>query len=82
METLTERQEARVKSTAENLHREIVPRLKSSGNGQLLKDRLKEELYRHEMLFSYERDSPVRLIVVAILALPSAASKACRCGHF
>lgn len=68
METLTERQEARVKSTVENLHREILPLLKSSSNGQFLKDCLEQELYRHEMLFSHERDSPLRLIVVAIVA--------------
>ena len=69
METISDRQEASIKSTAANLHREILPLLKSASQGQFVKGLLEEELYRHEMLFSHERVSPSRLCAVAVVAL-------------
>lgn len=69
MEALSHHQEVCVKATVENLYREILPLLGKPDHGQFLKDRLEEELYRHEILFSHERVSPFRLIVVTIVAL-------------
>lgn len=69
METLSDRQDACVKSTVENLHREILPLLGTPEHGQFLKDMIQDELFRHEALFSHERVGPLRVVAVALVSL-------------
>ncbi len=69
METLSDSQDAHIKTTSHNMLRQIRPYLESEDMGQFVKGLLEEELTRHELQSLQERIGPLPLCAIVIVAL-------------
>lgn len=69
MEFVPDPQDAHIQTTASNIHKSLLPYLKSPGHGRFVQDLIEDELVRHETDIVRDPHAIAAICAVAILGL-------------